>query len=269
MGMPIVPNLNAFGAAPGERIFRDSLIAREASTSRTTLAGGLAALILLGVPLVLLALNALVGACGDMMRDSVAAPLTALWDVAVGYIRTVGPWLLPILALGVLLGWLRRYAARHDYVLVLSLGPTQQMRFGLQSAFPVLLVPVAVWVVAQRLAAAQQLNITIILLAAFPLWVLSGVAVDVAWEGATAWLLRRLSPLPPAMAMAVAVRTVLQAERDLETARIRDVAADPVTGTVYIRGQFEDAEQQRRAQQLCEKVAGVKSVQVTAVEADE
>ena len=95
------------------------------------------------------------------------------------------------------------------------------------------------------------------------------MAVDVAWEGATAWLLRRLSPLPPAMAMAVAVRTVLQAERDLETARIRDVAADPVTGTVYIRGQFEDAEQQRRAQQLCEKVAGVKSVRVTAVDADE
>ena len=41
MGMPIIPNLNAFGAAPGERGFRDSLIAREASTSRTALAGGL------------------------------------------------------------------------------------------------------------------------------------------------------------------------------------------------------------------------------------
>ena len=54
-------------------------------------------------------------------------------------------------------------------------------------------------------------------------------------------------------------------ERDLETAQIRDVAADPDTGTVHIRGQFEDAEQQRRVQQLCQKVAGVKRVQVTSV----
>ena len=161
MGMPIVPNLNAFGAVPGERVFRDSLIAREASTSRTALAGGLAVLILLGVPLAVLAFNALLGACGDLMRANVAAPLTALWDVAVGYVRTVGPWLLPIVALGVLLGWLRRYAARHGYILVLSLGPTQQMRFGLQSAIPILVVPVVVWMIAQRLAAAQQLDITV------------------------------------------------------------------------------------------------------------
>ena len=269
MGMPIVPNLNAFGAVSGERVFRDSLIAREAGTSRTALAGGLAALILLGVPLAVLAFNALLGACGDLMRSNVAAPLTALWDVAVGYIRTVGPWLLPIVALGVLLGWLRRYAARHGYVLILSLGPTQQMRFGLQSAIPILVVPVVVWMIAQRLAATQQLNITIILLAAFPLWILSGVAIDVAWEGTAAWLLRRLSPLPPALAMTVAVRTVLQTEGDLESARIRDVAADPDTGTVHIRGQFEDAEQQWRVQQLCEKVAGVRSVRVTVVEAEE
>ena len=269
MGMPFLPNLNALGPVPGERVFRDSLIAREASTSRTALAGGLAALILLGVPLVVLALNALIGACGDLMRANVAAPLTALWDVAIGYVRTVGPWLVPIVALGALLAWLRRYATRHGYILILTVGPTRQMRFGLQSAVPILVVPVVVWIIAQRLAVAQQLDITVILMAALPLWILSGVAVDVAWEGATAWLLRRLSPLPPAMAMAVAVRTVLQAERDLETARIRDVAADPVTGTVYIRGQFEDAEQQRRAQQLCEKVAGVKSVQVTAVGEDE
>ena len=269
MGMPIIPNLNAFGAAPGERVFRDSLIAREASMSRTALAGGLAALILLGVPLVLLALNALLGACGDLMRANVAAPLTALWDVAVGYVSTVGPWLVPIVVLGALLAWLRRYATRRGYILILTIGPTQQMRFGLQSAFPILIVPVVVWMIVQRLAATQQLNINVILMAALPLWILSGVAVDVAWEGATAWLLRRLSPLPPAMAMTVALRTVLQAERDLETARIRDVAADPETGTVHIRGQFEDAEQQRRAQQLCEKVAGVKSVRVTAVGADE
>lgn len=269
MEMPVIPNLNAIGAAPGERVFRDSLIAREASTSRTALAGGLAALILLGVPLVVLALNALIGACGDLMRANVAAPLTALWDVAIGYVRTVGPWLVPIVALGALLAWLRRYATRHGYILVLSLGPTQQMRFGLQSALPILLVPVAVWMVAQRLAAAQQLNITIILLAAFPLWVLSGVAVDVAWEGATAWLLRRLSPLPPALEMVLAVRTVLQTARDLESARIGDVAAETDSGTVHIRGQFEDAEQQRRAQQLCRMVAGVKSVRVTAVDADE
>ncbi len=268
MGMPFLPNLNALGPVPGERVFRDSLIAREASTSRTALAGGLAALILLGMPLVVLALNALIGACGDLMRANVAAPLTALWDVAIGYVRTVGPWLVPVVALGALLAWLRRYATRHGYILILTVGPTRQMRFGLQSAFPILIVPVVVWIIAQRLAVAQQLNITVILMAALPLWILSGVAVDVAWEGATGWLLRRLSPLPPAMAMAVAVRTVLQAERDLETARIRDVAADPVTGTVYIRGQFEDAEQQRRAQQLCEKVAGVKSVRVTAVDAD-
>ena len=269
MGMPVIPNLNAFGAAPGERVFRDGLIAREASTSRTTVAGGLAALILLSVPLVVLALNALLGACGDLMRANVAAPLTALWGVAIGYIGAVGPWLLPIVALGALLGWLRRYAARHGYVLVLSLGPTQQMRFGLQSAFPILVVPVVVWMVAQRLAATQQLNITIILLAAFPLWMLSGVAIDVAWEGATAWLLRRLSPLPLALEMTMAIRTVLQTARDLESARIKDVAADPDTGTVHIRGQFEDAEQQRRAQQLCRMVAGVKSVRVMAVDADE
>ena len=106
-------------------------------------------------------------------------------------------------------------------------------------------------------------------MAALPLWILSGVAVDVAWEGATAWLLRRLSPLPLALEMTVAVRTVLQTARDLETARIGDVAADPETGNVHIRGQFEDAEQQRRAQQLCRMVAGVKSVQVTAVGEDE
>ncbi len=269
MGMPVIPNLNAFGGAPGERVFRDSLIAGEASRSRTALAGGLAALILLGVPLVVLVLNALLGACGDLVRANVAAPLTALWDVAVGYVRTVGPWLLPIVALGVLLGWLRRYAARRGYVLVLSLGPTQQMRFGLQSAFPILLVPVAVWSVAQRLAAAQQLDITIVLLAAFPLWILSGVAIDVAWEGATAWLLRRLSPLPLALEMTMAVHTVLQTARDLESARIKDVAANPATGTVHIRGQFEDAEQQRRAQQLCQMVAGVRSVRVTVIGADE
>ena len=269
MGMPIIPNLNAFGAVPGERVFRDSLIAREASTSRTALAGGLAALILLGVPLVVLALNALLGACGDLMRANVAAPLTALWDVVVGYIVTVGPWLVPIVVLGALLAWLRRYAARHGYILILTVGPTRQMRFGLQSAFPILLVPVVVWLVAQRLAATQQLNITTLLLAALPLWILSGVAIDVAWEGVAAWLLRRLSPLPPALAMTVAVRTVLQTERDLETVRIRDVAADPDTGTVHIRGQFEDAEQQRRAQQLCQKVAGVRSVRVTPVEAEE
>ena len=83
------------------------------------------------------------------------------------------------------------------------------MRFGLQSAIPILLVPLAIWVVAQRLAATQQLDITVILLAAFPLWILSGVAVDVAWEGAAAWLLRRLSPLPLALEMTVAgVRSV-------------------------------------------------------------
>ena len=142
------------------------------------------------------------------------------------------------------------------------------MRFGLQSAVPILLVPAAVWIVAQRLAATQQLDITIVLLAAFPLWILSGVAIDVAWEGATAWLLRRLSPLPPALEMTMAVRTVLQAARDLESARIRDVAADPDTGTVHIRGQFEDAEQRRRAQQLCQMVAGVRSVRITAMGAD-
>ncbi len=269
MGPPVLPNLNALGPVPRERVFRDSLIAREASTSRTALAGGLAALILLGVPLVVLAINALLGACGDLMRANVAAPLTALWDVAVGYVLAVGPWLLPIVVLGALLGGLRRYAARHGYILVLAVGPTRQMPFGLQSAFPILLVPVALWVVAQRLAATQQLNITMILLIALPLWILSGVAIDVAWEGAAAWLLRRLSPLPPALVMTVAVRTVLQAERDLETAQIRDVAADPDTGTVHIRGQFEDAEQQRRVQQLCQKVAGVKRVQVTSVGADE
>lgn len=269
MDPPFLPNLNALGPVPWERVFRDSLIAREASTSRTALAGGLAALILLGVPLVVLALNALIGACGDLMRANVAAPLTALWDVAVGYSRTVGPWLLPIVALGALLAWLRRYATRRGYILILTVGPTQQMRFGLQSAFPILIVPVVIWLIAQRLVATQQLNINVILMAALPLWILSGVAIDVAWEGATAWLLRRLSPLPPAMAMVVAVRTVLQAERDLETARIRDVAADPDTGTVHIRGQFEDAEQQRRVQQLCQMVAGVRSVRVTAVDADE
>ena len=136
MGMPIIPDLNAFGAVPGERVFRDSLIAREASTPRTALAGGLAALILLGVPLAVLAGNALLGACGDLLRANVAAPLTALWDVAVGYVLAVGPWLLPTVVLGALLGWLRRYAARHDYILVLRLGPTRQMQFGLQSAHP-------------------------------------------------------------------------------------------------------------------------------------
>ena len=56
------------------------------------------------MPLAVLAFNALLGACGDLMRSNVVAPLTALWDVAVGYIRTVGPWLLPIVALGALLG---------------------------------------------------------------------------------------------------------------------------------------------------------------------
>ncbi len=269
MGMPIIPDLDAFGAAPGERVFRDSLIAREASTPRTALAGGLAALILLGGPLVVLVLNALLGAGGDLLRENVAAPLTALWDVAVGYLRTVGPWLLPVVVLGALLGGLRRYAARHGYILVLPLSPTQQMRFGLQSAFLVLVVPVVVWLVAQRLAATQQPNITVILLAAFPLWILSGVAIDVAWEGATAWLLRRLSPLPPALAMTVAVRTVLQVERELESARVRDIAVDSGTGTVHIRGQFEDAEQRRRVQQLCQKVVGVRSVHVTSVGAGE
>ena len=168
----------------GERVFRDSLIAREASTSRTALAGALAALILLGVPLVVLALNALIGACGDLMRDNVAAPLTALWDVAVGYVRTVGPWLLPIVAFGALLAWLRRHAACRGYILILTIGPTQQMRFGLQSAFPhpgrpdgrVDGCPAA----GSRAATRHHRDPAG---GAFPLWILSGVAVDVAWEG--------------------------------------------------------------------------------------
>ena len=171
--------------------------------------------------------------------------------MAVGYVRTVGPWLVPIVVLGVLLGWLRRYAARHGYVLVLSLGPTQQMRFGLQSALPILLVPVVVWMVAQRLAATQQLDITI-----DPAGGVS--AVDTLRRGRRRGVGRRdgmaaaaTVSTSAALEMVLAVRTVLQTARDLESARIGDVAADTDSGTVHIRGQFEDAEQQRRVQQLC------------------
>ena len=269
MGMPVIPDLNAFGAAPGERVFRDGVIAREAGTSRTALAGALAALLLLCVPLAILSFNALLGACGDLLRTNVAAPLTALWGVAVAYVLAVRPWLPLAAALGALLAWLRRVGSRRGYLLVLPMGPAQQMQFGVQSTLPILLVPAALWVLARRLEGTVQVDVTTIILAAFPLWLLSGVAVDVAWESATARLLRRLAPLPPALIMSMAVHELMRMERDLETAKVRDVAAEPRTGTVHIRGQFEDAEQMRRAQQLCQKVDGVKSVLVTLVGADE
>ena len=83
------------------------------------------------------------------------------------------------------------------------------------------------------------------------------------WEAINGPILRRIVPLPVALRTSLAVQAVLGTEPGLRTARIEHVSAEPDTGTVYIRGKFVDAEQVRRVQQVCMRVAGVQRVVVT------
>lgn len=88
----------------------------------------------------------------------------------------------------------------------------------------------------------------------------AGQVLQFGWHSLVAGL---AVPLPAALRTSLAVQAVLGAEPGLRTARIEHVSADPDTGTVYVRGKFVDAEQVRRVQQVCMRVAGVKRVVVT------
>lgn len=259
MGMPIIPDLNAFGAVPAERAFRDDLIAREAHLVRTTCLGGLAAFVVFCAPLLLLVFNALLLSCGDPLRGNAGAPVIAALDVAIGYARVVGPWLPVVVGSGVVLAWLRRYCARHGHHVLVPMGPTHQMRFSLHSIPAILFVPVVLWSVAERL------DVELIVAVAFPLWLFSGLAIDVAWESVASLLLRRFAPLPRDLALSMTVHEVLRMERDLVSVKIRNVTSNASTGGVYVSGEFEDKQQLQRVQQCCRKVVGVERVQVGSV----
>lgn len=266
-GLPDL-DLGGLGVKRGQRVFDDTLVAREAAPGRTATAGVAAAALLVCVPLLLVMLNALLGASLGFYRQEGFGPLAAAARAAGGYSLAVGPWLPLAAASGAALGWLRRFSARRGQWWIVPLSADTGLRFGWHSIAAGVLVPVALLIVAGRTDLGDRAVLLMMII--FPAWLLSGLAVEALWELLTVPLLRRLAPVSPARYLEVGVRALVQMEPDLESVKLRSVRADPEAGVLYVQGVFADEGQVARLEEVCrQRIVGVRRVEIGEARSDE
>ena len=268
---PPTVNMEDTGGVSSRRpggVLDDLLVAREVSLVHALGVGALAAVALLWLPVIAVVIYAFFSRwmSGARWEQVYTRPgLDDLGGVVVQYVLTVGLWTLVAAPFGALLGALRRLSARRGHWWLVTLVAGQVLQFGWHSLVAGLAVPLLLLLVIFRWSPAwlDVSTLPLLWVGLFPLWLVSGLAVEVLWEAINGPILRRIVPLPVALRTSLAVQAALGAEPNLRTARIEDVSADPDTGTVYVRGKFVDAEQVRRVQQVCMRVASVKRVVVT------